>query len=419
MILPALLSLSVTVQDVPNPRDQRIVRAFVTAARTGLDGEVLPPFPTEGEEPQLATHLENRTDATLGRRTFQFAEATVTLNTRIGRVTNYQDERPYFPSDALMPDGTAPRRVTDDEAIAQAQRFYTAAGWPERIDALALDGPDGVLRRVDDRESGPRGVSLEIHYVPIVGEVPYDRFWQGMVDVNRWTGRLDAFYAVAKTPLPLPPPSVAPGGPASAARAIALRQGADRLGEVVAESRYEPFVLCVWYPVGDYRDPTPLARRPYPARARAAILEGRGILAYVGRLAGGSWQCGVRVAIDAVTGETIEVLPAYPPGGTGGGGGGGALAPQEALHVPTASRPWRVGTGKGGWRAWTPAATAALVPAPKPPAKGAKILLTDGRAAFPAVYDAKANLLGIVGKGYRPGPGLAKLLRRRTQTKSR
>ena len=69
-----------------------------------------------------------------------------------------------------------------------------------------------------------------------------------------------------------------------------------------------------------------------------------------------------------------------------------------------------MGTGRGGWKAWT---------APKPPAEGAKVLLTDGGAAFPATYGAEVNLLEISGKGYRPGEGLAKLLRKRAQTKPR
>lgn len=71
-------------------------------------------------------------------------------------------------------------------------------------------------------------------------------------------------------------------------------------------------------------------------------------------------------------------------------------AKSRPVTVPTVSRPWRVGTGLEGWKAWSAPATASLAPvAGKVPSTG-----------------AKANLLAVEGKAYRPGPAL---LRRRAK----
>ena len=413
MILSALLSLFVTSQDVLNPRDQRIVRAFVTAARTGIDGEVLPPIPAAGQEPDLKETYNRPEDVQRGYLCYDFARTWVTLDIVRGRVDHYNDFVPTGPGREA--DGSlAPRRVTDAQAIAQARRFYAAAGWPGGFDVYPRLVEDGTLADVLDNQ-GDNESGLQIDFVPTWNGVRYEESRSmGQFHVHRQTGQLTGFSSPGRN-LPPPPASLAPAGSLSAARNIAFGLGAQRFGEAVAESPGRPFGLRIWYPVEGYADRRPVARRSYSARVRSSVEAGRGVLAYVGWLSGGSWECNVGVVLDALSGEVIEVVPAHAPGGSGGAGG----TNPRPLIVPTAPRPWRVGTGKGGWKAWTSPVTAALTPAPKPPAKGAKILLTDGRAAFPATYDAKANLLGISGKGYRPGEGLAKLLRKWAQTKSR
>ena len=399
MMLPTLLAR--IVLSIPqDPTEAGRVMAFVTAARVGLEPEtVLPPYAEPKERPRYADFLTNEDFKRRGIRVYRYNLTDTHLNIRTGRIEFYSDSSsPY----ALRnPDGTlAPRRVTDAQAAALAQRFYTAAGWPGGIRPFEFE--DG---------QGGNEQSVLVRYVPTAGGVPYHDDWQGLVYVNRKTGQLDDFHSPPAN-LPAPPSSLAPQGSLQQARLVALGFGIGVRGESMAEAYYDPLRLCVWYPAGYVAgDQRPIAQRGYGPTVRAALAANRGILAYSGLLLGGSRNAGLYVTLDARTGEILDRSAPLPEGGAGGAGGG---TPAANVSVPSAPRPWRVATGKDGWGAWTLPADAALASvATKPPVLGRKLALSDGKAAFRAVYDPKANLLGIEGKAYRPGPALASLLRRK------
>ena len=411
-MIPLLISLVVPRLPADLEADRARVRAFVEVARYGFDPGVpvlRPPKP--GEVPKVDVE-----DSRPSRTVYDYNSMRVALNTRTGRI-EWAVFRPFSSQDAEASsarygrrDSFAPRRFSDEDAVELAKRYCAKAGWGVAIPRTDL-GTVGTETRVVDHYDGER--SLWLNLLPSVAGVPYDvNHWQMTVEMDRETGALVDFYG-AGDDLPAPPLILAPLGTAAMARDVALRAGAELRGEALAGSKDYPMSLCVWLPraVGG-----PASERPGPAsryygpKVLAALAANRGFLVYKGPLEGGTFDAGVSAVVDARTGEVLDLGP--PEGtrpGTAGGAGGMEGAP---LPVPTSARPWRLAAGTKGWRVWGAPANAALAPvAGKAPA-GRKVTLTDGKAAFPATYDAKANLLGIEGRAYRPGPALARLLRR-------
>ena len=408
MMLPALLAHAIRPAPQSSAEAGR-VEAFVTAARTGLEpGVVLPPYADPKEGPQYAAFLTGKDLERRGIRVYQYNQTYAYLNVSNGRIELYSDATGSIAHD---PDGTLlPRKVTDAQAAALAQRFYAAAGWPGRAEVLSLD--DG---------KGQNDASISVLYGISAGGVRYDEDrWQGLMSIDRETGKLDAFttpVAISALGLPAPPSSLAPRVSPTSARLVALGFGVEFRGESLAESPHAPLSLRVWLPrlplttaFGE-RTAT-VGGRVAPAIA-ANLSAGRGMLVYTGWLLGGSRRAAVRVTVDAITGQVLGAEEAPREGGAGGAGGG---APLGDIAVPADPRPWRA--SRQG-KPWSPAVTSTLARTPGSVPKGTKLALTDGRVAFPATYDPKANLLGVEGKTYRPGPALARLLRRKPKAPRR
>ena len=405
MILSALLPFAAPF-GLPVAQEAGLVRAFVSVARTGVDPNiVLPPYGEDGEQPYVSG-MNSPQSLKSGTRWYQYNQADVAVDFRHGRIGAYGDEVALWKQNQGV--DTTKGRVTNEQAVALARRFFAAAGWGESVVWPATYRV--AVKGVYDAED--RG-TLEIHLRSAASGVPYTGEGEAIIEINRWTGQLNSFNGPFNT-RPAPPLSTLPRGTLAQARSVALSYGVELRGESLTDLPSHPFALRVWCPRleddGTLRDPA-----SYPLSVRAAAAAGRGVLAYEGWIAGGSHESMLYVVVDAATGAILHTEG--PPGlGSGGGGGsGGRPIPAAALTVPTAPRPWRVSTGKKGWAAWTTPAPSALTPlALSPPKKGTRLSLTDGKAAFPALYDPRANLLAVSGKTYRPGPALAALLRRRS-----
>ena len=342
-----------------------------------------------------------------GSRLYRFSNSgCLQIQAATGRVLTYVSGQ-YDGARAEDADGNVvPRGVDDAEAAALARRFFAAAGWTGSVRIIEIADLQG------NNETG-----IDVFFSRLHGSVP--EIGGSSVEVDRQTGRLDKMYI---SPPFSSPPSLTPLGTPDEARLVALQAAQGWLGGRVFAEPQEPFGIFVspstplsleWETgegaprSGTFANATKYQSLTPAEAARSAA--GESVLIYAGTIRAGQGEP-VYIRLDARTGHVLTMERT-----NFGMGGGGSPSASRPVLVPTASRPWRVGTGGGGWKAWTAPATAALVPAPKPPAKGAKVLLTDGRAAFPATYDPKANLLGVSGRGYRPGPALAALLRKRAK----
>lgn len=385
----------------PNSQEPLVALAFLREASIGLvPGEVADTFELHGtphvEAPDW-THPESRV--------YLFLFGTVGISTTTGRITFYTGGgggQPAYDREGRF----VPRAVSDQAAKAIARRIYHAAGFPGEI---ACDVRDA---------DGSGGGEIGIYYTPVVGGVPYEGLEGGAIHIDRQTGLLTSFGGSPRRSAP--PASLVPALSLDAARALALRTGADRQGEALAEEAVHPFRLVVWAPDPDQAaevraharrvEPDRYEEAPVAAEARRA---GRGLLAYAGWVRGGTGGS-VEVVVDAGTGALLS-SDQWALGGVGPASRGGRApsAPARPPLLPaTAPRPWRVAVGDGPL---VGPVDAALSPAGAASTAGIRVDLTDGRAAFPARYDPATGLLGISGKAYRPGPALADLLRRRAR----
>ena len=370
------------------------MRGFVAAARTGID-----PLPEPGphEVPTLSSTADDKVTGLNrdGSRVYDYAQATVYLDVLTGRVTHYYDGSNFF-QNVYDEDRLLPAKVSPQRALALLQGYYNDAGWPGAI----------VANRVQDH-TGNNDRSVEIDYSPAVGGVPDT--WADIAWVNREKGTLDVFSADFGG-LPAPPASVTPTGTLEDVRRAALAFGAEKSGEAMAEAPKVPFRLVIWCPPVPSGKNAAAERRAFPAVVRTALNANRGILAYKGRILAGQARDNLDLVLDARTGEVLRADTPMFEHQFGGG-----APPPGALTLSREPRSWRVATGGKGWNAWTSPVSTALVPIAAPMPGGDKVVLSDGKAAFPATYNPKTGLLGVSGKAYRPGPALADLLRRRVK----
>ena len=401
---------------MPDQVELERARLFLRSAFTGREDTLVPPFERQGtattDDSNVALH---------GLRKYQFNDSELNVDVRSGRIVWYSLGLPLAELNAALKDNylfdgkgnwhALPRALTDAEATAIAARIYADAGWPGGIE----------IRSITDL-MGTHDGCIQVRYSPKWMGVPY--LEETTIDFDRQTGRLDTFNAPDS--LPAPPASPVPGGNLEQARLAALSTAAAWHGGSFQESPLDPLRLVLSYskpaslplsspgtvalPGTSFRKGSVLS---LGAGHLADLRAGRAILSYDGTLldaAGVPWH----VWLDARTGDTLSMGDARPPYGSLGGTS--VIPKLPLLFVPTALRPWRAATGQKGWNAWTPPATATLKPIPgTATVKGAKVTLTDGKAAFPALYNPKANLLAISGKTYRPGPALAALLKRRVK----
>lgn len=199
--------------------------------------------------------------------------------------------------------------------------------------------------------------------------------------------------------------------PLDAARRVALLRVSRLKGVPLGENPKWPFALAIGSPITHTEKMAGLTSYLSPDEA-ARVSAGEGRLVYSGQFVGGDPEDDrvprFSIMIDAFDGRVLSIRD----WGYGRGGEAGRSTPVLPLAVPTSSRDWRVAFGEGNW---SPHAKASLTPTSDPLPTGEKLTLTDGKAAFPATYDPKSDLLGIMGKAYRPGPTLAGLLRQRTK----
>lgn len=296
-----------------------------------------------------------------------------------------------------------PRGIDDNQAATLTQRLYGAAGWPQPIEITMIED-----------ERGGNGKYIEVHFAPLCQGVPY--LADFTMTLSRQAGEAEVINLGI---LPSPPPKMIPLGTPEDARLAAFRAALAWKGGGLGEGEYGPLRLYV----GGGLPQGYLARRgrsggvvadahdyqSYTPAEVADALAGRGRLVYAGSLRAADGTP-VYVRLDARTGHVLQMQTTN----FGAGGLSGGRQPRP-VSVPTTLRPWRVGTGRGGWGAWTAPVAAALSPSPSRAPVGKKILLSDGRAAFAAAYDPKTGLLAIGRKAYRPGPALASLLSKRTK----
>ena len=406
MIFPLLHPIQAARPAVVLPRrpgladaaELRRARAFLDVAFTGLDPNEIVPPPERVTEPTI-------TDATKNEyREYEFGAASLKVDAQ-GRVVSFSGSystKYDFPKD--YPPGTVfKRQVSDTMAANIAQRVYTAAGWPETIH----------VEEVRDL-AGENDTCVEVWYVPTAGGIPYvRRDYEDYMEINRLDGGVRLFAHLGD--VPAPPLSLVPAGSPGDALLAALRVGAATGGTGRADPYGGAFQLRLWLPpASPLEPPAAIARRITDPRVRANAVARQAMLVYVGRVLLGPGRT-ADLVLDARTGEALksEILDAA----TISPGLGGALPAVKAKPLPPFGgvRPWRV-VGNGAWRAWSAPARTALAPvASALPIIGQPVVLSDGTLAISGTYDPKANLLGVSGKAYRPGPALADLLKRRAK----
>ena len=416
MILTALAALLLLRQGAD---ELARVKEFVRVAHIGREGLLLPPYDQQGE-PTIRDHTESvwsEFDSRLvkqARREYRFGYARVDVDGRTGRIVYYtvvvdfRDYPPAFTQEERGNEMPVPRALTNAEAVSLAEQAYAAAGWPGGIAPYEMHDL-----------YGNNNTCVEVGYSPVWRGIPYEGTGD-TIEVNRQTGRLEKFRAGFTQPgsVSAPPLSLLTGGNLGEARLVALRSMLVwRKAGTFRENPMRPLRLVLWQPryyiTGAYEAyGAHQGGRIEPFHV-AELRAGRAILAYSGTLTGSDGR-EYNVRLDARTGFPLTLSDDWDPVGRAGSGGLAAKPPPvpRPVPVPSAARPWRVGAGQKGWNAWSAPATASLTPVPAKALIGRRVDLTDGRSAFPATYDAKANLLGIEGRTYRPGPALAGLLRR-------
>ena len=288
-----------------------------------------------------------------------------------------------------------PRRVSDEEAVTLAQRYYSATGRPYGLKAYAINAG-----------AGGNGDDLGLDFVPTYGGVAYDDAYGGYMDVDQETGRLD--FLLLRNEPPPPPANLAPGVSMDDAHLVAL-QAAVASGVPVGDSPVPHAALVI---AALDRSPDPRTAYAFTPLDRDDAVAGRGRLVYDVRLNG--LRSGPIVLytalVDASTGRLLQVRRQefYSAGSPI------SSKPSASLALPPGIHAWRVAEGGAPWGA---PAFAALIPAS---AEGfapvRRLLLTDGRVAFPVGYDPATGRLGVDGPDgkpmvYAPGPALAAKLR--------
>lgn len=407
--LPLLLALQNRSPFIPPPNAQEPLVAldFLREANVGLvPDEVNRSYAMHGNpliEPPDKIHPKSRE--------YRFTFGTVGVDVTTGRVCSYMGGGDGHHAVYNGDGGLIPRALSDQAAKKIVRRLYNASGMSDEI----------VFFGVEDLAGGGQE-DVRVAYSPALNGVPY---WEGggWMDLDRQTGFLHNF--VGSTSHADPPTSTIPRLSLEGARAQALRLGVDRQGEAMTQQSSSTFRLTIWVPS---QDNAPEARNTLQAKgirlqdyeesanARAARKSNRGVLAYVGRFEGSNPGDPLDVVLDAQTGEALSFERSFSAlaGRMGNGGLSGTSTPARPALLPaTGSRPWRVAVGTGPL---VGPVAATLTPAPGiAPTAGEKVDLTDGRAAFPALYDPSTGLIGIVGKAYKPSPALADLLRRRAR----
>lgn len=397
MISTLLLAALVVVRPAQDALEIGRARAILLAAHRGIDPTVLVPSPSLAVE-----HPQVEDEPSSGTRMITFGDCWLLVDPRTGLVVSYNGdddrERKYGPREDAVP-----RHVSDDQAVALARRLFAATGQPYGI----------KINPPRDHE-GNHGENIRLDFVPVWRGLPYDPWQLGWIDLDREDGRVKQynFHALSK-PLVAPPPSLVPRVSPAEARLAALRVAVGSTAEALTESSVVPLALCIGEPYRRGLGPASGIWSFLSPDEDTRVEAGQGTLVYFGtfdRNAGvdGRERPRVDVRVDALTGRVLDLRD-----WSVGMGGGGPKVAGKPLPVPASARAWRVGVGRDPW---TSPATAALTPAAQPvPTKGTKLALTDGKAAFPALYDPATGLVAISGKAYRPGSALAALLKRRAK----